>query len=303
MVYNSFDQLIHAVRKNAGGKKRVAVAAAEDEHALEAVLHAQRENIVSPVLVGNEKKIRAVAEKLGESLDGCGIADVPEGEDPAQAAVEQIKLGRADFIMKGKIETANLLKRVVEKESGLRTGRPMSHLAFFELPSYHKLLIVTDGGIITYPDLEQKRQIIINAANTLRGMGYTLPKAAVLAAAEQVNPKIQETVDAGKLKKMNLSGEITGCVVEGPISFDLAVSKESARIKGFDCPYSGDFDVMVVPNLSVGNILGKAFVYMGGAKMAGLVVGAKIPIVLTSRGASAEEKYLSLALAACVQNE
>jgi len=297
MTYKNYDELIKKVQ-GYKTRKRVAVVAAEDEHALEAVLSAQKENVVTPVLIGNESKIIEIMDKIGEKPANCTIVNVNEGEDPARIAVDLIKQNEVDFLMKGKIETANLLKSVVDKGSDLRTGRVMSHLAFFEIPSYHKLLVMTDGGMITYPDLEQKKHIIINVVETLLKMGYEYPKVAVLAAVEQVNSKMQATVDAAELKKMNMSGEIPDCVVEGPISFDLAVNKESARIKGFNSPYCGDFDVMIVPNIETGNVLGKSLIYMGNAKMAGMVVGAKIPVVLTSRGATAEEKYLSLVLSA-----
>jgi phosphate butyryltransferase len=174
----------------------------------------------------------------------------------------------------------------------------MSHVSIQEVPSYHKLLITTDGGMMMYPDLEQKKKIIENAVEVLHSLGYENPKVAVLAAVETVNPKMPESVDAGKLKEMNQNGEITGCIVEGPISYDIAMNKESGEIKGFVSPVAGDPDILIVPNITCGNILGKCLVYSAGAKMAGFIVGAKVPIVLTSRGSSSEEKYLSLVLSA-----
>jgi phosphate butyryltransferase len=159
-------------------------------------------------------------------------------------------------------------------------------------------VITTDGGMMMYPDLEQKKKIIENAVGVLHSLGYENPKVGVLAAVETVNPKMPESVDAGKLKEMNQNGEITGCIVEGPISYDLAMNKESAEIKGFVSPVAGDPDILIVPNITAGNILGKCLVYSAGAKMAGFIVGAKVPIVLTSRGSSSEEKYLSLVISA-----
>lgn len=200
--------------------------------------------------------------------------------------------------MKGKIQTADLLRAVVNKENGLRTGKVMSHIVIHEIPTYHKLLAVTDGGMMMYPNLDEKKQIIENAVSTFLALGYENPKVAVLAAVETVNPKMQESVDADMLKKMNIKGEIKNCIVEGPISYDLTMSKESASIKGFVSPVTGEADIIVVPNITVGNILGKSLVYSAGAKMAGFIVGAKVPIVLTSRGSTSEEKYLSLALSA-----
>ncbi|MBP2651655.1 MAG: phosphate butyryltransferase [Firmicutes bacterium] len=203
--------------------------------------------------------------------------------------------------MKGKIQTADLLKAVVNKEKGLRTGSVMSHVVLHEIPTYHKLLVITDGGMMMYPNLAEKKQIIENAVNSLLSLGYDKPKVAVLAAVENVNPKMPEAVDAGLLKEMNQKGEIKNCIVEGPISYDLAMSKDAAKIKGYESPVTEDADILMVPNITVGNIMGKALVYSAGAKIAGFIVGAKVPIVLTSRGSSAEEKYLSLVLSAAAK--
>jgi phosphate butyryltransferase len=216
----------------------------------------------------------------------------------AEKAVALVNENKADFIMKGKIQTADLLRAVVNKEKGLRTGRVMSHFVFDEVPSYHKLIVTTDGGMMTYPDLNQKKQIIENAVDVLRAMGYDKPKVAVLAAVEKVNPKMPESVDADMLKKMNQEGKIKNCIVEGPISYDLAISKKCAEIKGFKSPVAGDADILIVPNITAGNILGKCLICSAEGKMAGFIVGAKVPIGLTSRGSSAEEKYLSLVLSA-----
>jgi phosphate butyryltransferase len=202
--------------------------------------------------------------------------------------------------MKGLIETRTLLRPVVHKENGLNSGRVMSHFALSELPTYHKLIVNTDGGMIPYPSLNEKKEIIINAVEILHKLGYHCPKVAVLTGVEKVNKKMPETVDASELKAMNLRGEISGCVIEGPISYDLAMSAESAKIKKFECKFCGDFDILVVPNLAAGNILGKSWYISAGGRMAGIIAGANVPIVLTSRGASADEKYLSVALATLV---
>jgi phosphate butyryltransferase len=174
----------------------------------------------------------------------------------------------------------------------------MSHIVFFELPNYHKLLMTTDGGMVMYPSLEDKKHIIENATHALRNMGYAMPKHAVVCAIETVNPKMTETVEADALKKMNLSGEITGCIVEGPISYDVAMSAEIAHHKGYVSPHIGDFDCMIMPNMQAGNILGKCFTVTVGAPMAGIIVGAKAPAVMTSRGSDANEKFFSIAMAA-----
>jgi len=297
MVFKSFSELIENVQ-SAESKKKVVVVSAHDEHTLEAVFRARKDNIVEPVLIGDKAKIKEILEKLNESLDEDAIIHVEDDTAAAAKAVELILENKADFIMKGKIQTADLLRAVVNKEKGLRTGSIMSHLVIHELPTYHKLLAVTDGGMMMYPNVDEKKQIIENAVNTLISMGYDEPKVAVLAAVETVNPKMPESVDAGLLKEMNQRGEIKNCMVEGPISYDLTMSKESAEIKGYESPVTGDADILIVPNITAGNILGKALVYSAGAKMAGFIVGAKVPIVLTSRGSTAEEKYLSLVLSA-----
>ena len=310
MVIRNFDKLIKKVQ-NLEDKKRVAVVAANDEHTLEAVFKAMDKNIILPVLIGNAVKIKEilrkntmriekVLNKIDENLDEKYIIDAKDDTDAAYKAVELVNKGEVDFIMKGKIQTADLLKAVVDKEKGLRTGNVMSHFVINEIPTYHKLLVTTDGGMMMYPDLDEKKQILENVVNTLLAIGYEKPKVAVLAAVEKVNEKMPETIDAVRLKEMNESGDIKNCIVEGPISYDLTMSKESAEIKGFESPVTGDADILLVPNITVGNILGKTLVYSADAKMAGFIVGAKVPIVLTSRGSTAEEKYLSLVLSAAV---
>lgn len=297
MVFKNFEELIKKVQ-NSGSKKIAAVVAAQDEHTLQAVFKARKDNIAEPVLIGNKSKIKEILINLKEDLDDSSIIDVEDDASAAAKAVELVNSNKADFIMKGKIQTADLLRAVVNKEKGLRTGRVMSHFVINEIPNYHKLIVTTDGGMMMYPNVDEKKQIIENAVNTLIDMGYEKPKVAVLAAVEKINPKMPESVDAGLLKEMNQKGEIKNCIVEGPISYDLTMSKESAEIKGYSSPVVGNADVLIVPNITAGNILGKALVFSAGGKMAGFIVGAKVPIVLTSRGSSAEEKYLSLVLSA-----
>lgn len=297
MVYENFNQLKTRVQ-NFRERKRVAVVAADEEHTLEAVFHARRENIIEPVLIGNAQKIAGYLEILGESVSQEAMIHIADPIEAAAYAVAMVHDQQADFLMKGRIQTADLLRAVVDRKKGLRTGRIMSHLAFLELPSYHKLLAVTDGGMVLYPHLDEKRYILENAVGFMRNMGYECPNVAILAAVETVNPKMQETVDAVRLKHFNEDGELKHCVVEGPISYDLAMNKESAAIKGFESPVVGEVDIMLVPNITAGNLMAKALVYSGGGKMAGVIVGAKVPIVLTSRGSSAAEKFFSLALSA-----
>lgn len=297
MELKNFQELIAKVQNN-DSKKRVAVAAAHDEHTLEAVFRAVKDKLVEPVLIGDKEKIKKVLKNLNVEFDEDSIISTNSDQEAAEKTVELINENKADFIMKGKLQTADLLKAVVNKEKGLRTGKVMSHVAILEVPTYHKLISITDGGMMMYPDVEEKKQIIENAVDVFLAMGYECPKVAVLAAVETVNPKMPETVDADMLKKMNQEGKIKNCLVEGPISVDLTLNKESAEIKGFDSPVTGDADILIAPNITTGNIMSKAILELAHGKMAGMIVGAKVPVVLTSRGATSEEKYLSLVLSA-----
>lgn len=297
MELKNFQELIAKVQNN-DSKKRVAVAAAHDEHTLEAVFRAAKDKLVEPVLIGDKEKIKKILKNLNVEFDEDSIISTNSDQEAAEKTVELINENKADFIMKGKLQTADLLKAVVNKEKGLRTGKVMSHVAILEVPTYHKLISITDGGMMMYPDVEEKKQIIENAVDVFLAMGYECPKVAVLAAVETVNPKMPETVDADMLKKMNQEGKIKNCLVEGPISVDLTLNKESAEIKGFDSPVTGDADILIAPNITTGNIMSKAILELAHGKMAGMIVGAKVPVVLTSRGATSEEKYLSLVLSA-----
>ena len=297
MVYKTFDELI-CKAKGLPRRTRMAVAAAGDEHTLQAALRARREGVVDPVLVGDRTVILDVLAKLGERVPEGDVYDVPDLAGAAEKAVALVREGKAHFLLKGRLDTGVLLKAVVNKEHGLGRGGVMSHFTVFEVPGYHKLLAPVDGGMVTYPTLEQKKAILENSVEALRAMGYDCPKVGVLACAEKLNPKMPETVEGDALKQMNLRGEIEHCVVEGPISYDCAVSREIAAFKGFDSPCAGDCDILLAPNIHAGNIMGKMLAVTCGAKMAGFIVGARCPIAMTSRGSSAEEKYNSIVLAA-----
>jgi phosphate butyryltransferase len=297
-VLRSFNDLIAKVTNLT--KKIVIVASANDDHALEAVFAASKEGYIDYLLVGNREKIVKIAAELDFPLPDNAIIEGSSDTEAAEIAVSLIREGKGDFLMKGKLETATLMRAVVNKETGIRKESVMSHVAFFEIPAYPKLLGVTDGGMIPYPSLEQKAVIIKNAVQIFTSLGYGRPKIAVLAASETVNERMPETADAKALKEYCAKGELGDCLVEGPISLDLTLSKESATIKGYESPVTGDADILVVPNIACGNILGKSLVYAGNAKMAGCIVGARVPIVLTSRGASAEEKHLSILLSAAL---
>lgn len=297
MEIKNFQEIIDKV-KMSPSKKRMVIAAAGEEHTLQAALHARKEGIITPVLVGDKKEIKKILNDLNETIPEEDIYDVPDIKEAAEKAVELVREKKGDFLMKGFLDTSVILKAVVNKEKGLGKGGVMSHFTMFEVPNYHKILVAVDGGMVTYPTLEQKKSIIENTVEVLRSYGYENPKVAVLSCVEKVNPKMPETVEADALSKMNENGEITGCVVAGPVSYDCAMSSEVAKLKKFDNPVAGNADILVAPNIHAGNIMGKMLTITCGAKMAGFIVGAKCPIVLTSRGSSAEEKYLSIVMSA-----
>ncbi len=283
---------------SAGGKKTCAVACAHDAHTLEAILTMRDEGLMNCLLVGHAAQIRQIAGEHGYAVSDAEIIEAETDEDAARVTVELVREGRAGFILKGLLQTGTLLKAVVNKQTGLNTGSVISHFALVELPGYHKLLGVADSGMIPAPDLETKKAIIRNSVDALQKLGYEKPLISALCAAEAVSPKIQETVDAAALKAACAAGELGTCYVEGPISFDLAMNPESARIKRYESPVVGNSDLLLVPGLAAGNIMVKSMLQFAGAHMAGCIVGAKCPIALISRSASYEEKYYSLLLCA-----
>lgn len=278
-------------------RPRLGVIAAQDEHTLQAVARAEGEGLIEPVLYGERE---AIAEIWGAVSDAelPEVVPEPDIDGCVAAALRDVHAGRLDCIMKGKLETAVLMKAVVNRETGIRESSALSMLAAVQSPYYHKVFIVTDVGLMMYPNLEQKRAIIENAVGFYHALDTDTPKVAVLAAIEHVNPKMPEAVDAAELKAMNERGEITGCVVEGPISYDLCMNAEAAEIKGYKSLVAGDPDIVVVPNITAGNILIKSLTCTGGAKSCGTVCGAKVPIVICSRSSPAEDKYMSIVLAA-----
>jgi len=290
-MYKNFYELNDHIPAGAG---TLVVASAHDKFTLEAVFTAAREYDIRYILVGDRDKIISLSSETGYSIDDAYIVDGYDDIDCADKAVSLLKEGAGDALMKGLIDTGVLLRAVLNKNSGIRGSGTLSHLAILETPGYHKLIGITDGGMIPDPAFDQKVDIVINAVNYFNRIGYECPKVAALCASEMVNPKIQETVDAEMLQKMCQKGGLGKCLLEGPLSFDLAVSKESAVKKEFSSEISGETDILLVPNITVGNVLAKGLIYWAGAKMAGCILGAKVPIVLSSRGASAEEKLLSI---------
>ncbi len=299
MGINNFEELGKKVIES-GRKFRVAVANAGDLHSIEAVMLAESRGFAEPVLVGDKKAIVEILKEMGKTVPDKNIYDCHDAVEAVAKAVELVKNGEADFLMKGKLDTSVLLKGVVKTDTGLNTGHLMSALFIASIPSYHKLLAVVDGGMLTYPDLEQKKALINNTVYAFHCLGCECPKVGVLACIEKVNPKMPETVEAAELKKMNENGEIAGCIVEGPISYDCAISKESANEKNYNSSVAGDCDILVAPNIHAANILSKALTVTCGADSAGCIIGAKCPVVISSRGSSPEEKCNSIMLAAAV---
>ena len=298
-----FNEVIAKVKSC--GMKRIAVAAAQDSAVLEAVKAAKEQGIADAILVGDEAKIKAIAAELGIDISEFQIIDEP---DMAAAALKAVKLahdGEVDMYMKGLCDTKTFLKSVLDKEVGLRTGSPLSHVAVFEIPGIDRLLFLTDVAFMTYPTLEDKANIIENTVPVCKACGIEMPKVAPLAAVEVVNPKMPVTVEAAELTKMCEEGKITGCIVDGPLSLDLAIDPEAAKHKGAtDRKIQGDADVLLFPDIHAGNQVYKAIVHMvPGVKNGCILTGTKVPVILTSRSDTFETKVNSIALAAVVAEE
>jgi len=276
---------------------RVAVAAAAHKLVLESLQRAVQLGLIVPLLVGREEDIRAEAEAIGWELKNEQIVSTPTNKAAATAAVALVREGEAQVLMKGYLHTDEMLHAVLQHDTGLRTDRLLSHVFVLEVPTYHKLLLITDAAININPDITQKAAITQNAVDLARRLGVEQPKVAALSSVETINPNIPSTVHAACLSKMAERGQIKGAIVDGPLAFDNAISAEAARDKGIVSPVSGEVDVVVVPDLDAGNILSKNLEYLASAKMAGIVVGASVPVVLTSRSDPPRARVYSLALA------
>lgn len=280
--------------------QRLAVAAAADKAVLQAVKSATEDDIVAPVLVGNEANIKKIAAEIGFDLSGIKIHDESNPAAAAKKAVSLIKNGEADVLMKGLVSTGPLLKAVLDKENGLRKGGTLSHVAFIESPYYHKVLGVTDAAMNIAPELAEKADIIKNAVDGYHRLGIENPKVAVIGAVEVVNPKMEATTDAAILTAMNRRGQIKGCEIDGPLAIDNAVSKEAAEHKGIHSNVAGDADIIMLPDINAGNVMYKTLNFLGGGISAAVIMGAAVPVVLTSRADSEKSKMLSIALAAAM---
>lgn len=293
-MISNFDELLKVAIER--GPKKVAVACAEDEEILKALKFAYEKKIVEPILVGDLEKIKEIVKSIDFDIRKIETYDIKTMEAAAEKAVKLVSSGSADMVMKGLIDTSKILKAVLNKDYGLRTGNVLSHVAVFDVKAYHKLLFVTDAAMNIAPDVDQKKQIIENSLEVVRAVDIDEPKVGIICAKEKVNPKMPCTIDAAELVKMNEEGTLKGCIVGGPFALDNAVSKEAAKIKGIDHPAAGDSDVLLCPNIESGNILYKALNFLCDAKSAGIIVGASAPIVLTSRADSEEAKLNSIAL-------
>jgi phosphate butyryltransferase len=282
-------------------KKKLVLAVAQDEHSLGAVCTVVEQDIIEAILVGDEKKIRGIAEKLNLNLKGIKIIHEEQDSKSVKRAVKIVHDREADILMKGNVPTAMLLKGVLDKEEGLRKMEVLSHFSLFEVPTYPKLIGLTDAAMVIAPDLKTKIAIINNAVEFLNRLGYKKPKVAILAAVELVNESMPSTLDAAVISKMNQRGQIRNCIIDGPLAYDNAVSMESAHHKGIVSEVAGDADLLIVPDIQAGNILYKAYGFSANAKLAANILGAAAPIVLTSRSDTEESKQLSIVMAAAIK--
>jgi phosphate butyryltransferase len=283
--------------------KKLVLAASEDAHSLNAVVAAAKKKIIRPVLVGDKEKTFGMAEILNLDLSKYEFIEASSPLEAVEYSVKLVHDGKADVLMKGKVGTSDMLKYVLNKEFGLRTGNLLSHFAYFEVDTYHKLIAVTDVAMNIAPNLTEKIGILNNAVRVLNNLGIPKPKVAVLGAVEKVNTAMDATLDAALLSKMNQRDQILNCLVDGPLAFDNAVSSESARHKEIKSEVAGDTDLLLMPDIEVGNVLYKTLVFFAKAKVASMIVGASAPIVLTSRSDSEQAKFDSILLAAVAAKE
>ena len=291
----SFKDLLDLSKKR--GPKTISVAVAQDKDVLLAVKAAREKGIINPILVGDEEKIRSISKEIKFDLIDVEIINKIDGTLATRKATQLVSSGKASILMKGLIDTSIIMKQVLDSEIGLRTGKVISHVAVFDMPTYHKIFFVTDAAMNIAPNLLQKKEILENAIELAHSLDIEIPKVAVIASKEKVSPKMEATVHAKELSDMNKNGEFKGAIVDGPLARDNAVSIESAKIKGIDSQVAGDADILLVPDIDAGNVLYKSLTFLGNAKSAGLILGTKAPIVLTSRADNEEAKLNSIALA------
>ncbi len=288
-----------ALLKKAQALPAIATAVVHpvDDLSLNGALEAARGGYITPILIAPRPKLDAAAAKLGQTLEGCSCIDVPHSHAAAEKAVALVRAGKADAIMKGALHTDEVMDAAIDKEKGIRTERRMSHVFVLDVASYPKPLLIADAAINIYPDLMTKRDIVQNTIELAHALGVPTPKVAILSAVETVNPKITSTVDAAALCKMAERGQIKGGILDGPLAFDNAISAKAAHAKGIRSPVAGDADILIAPDMEAGNMIAKQLEYLAGAEAAGIVLGARVPIMLTSRADGALSRVVSAVLA------
>ena len=296
MVLKNLNDVKHLV--DGGPKRKLVLAAAQDQHSLGAVIKAWHSDIIEPILIGDKEGIQSICAANNYDLTGLRIIHEPVPEMSVEMAVKMVSSKQADILMKGKIGSSTLLKCVLNKEWGLRTGNLLSHFALFEVDTYPKVIAVTDVAMNIAPNLQDKIAIVNNSVACLNRLGYVMPKVAVLGAVEMVNENMEATLHAALLSKMNQRDQIKNCIIDGPLAFDNAISLESAQHKGIRSEVAGDTDLLLMPDIEVGNVLYKSLVFFAKAKVASIILGALVPIVLTSRSDSEQAKFDSILLAA-----
>jgi len=296
--HEKYDRLI--ARAKAVDRIRCAVAHPCDESSLRGALEAAQQGLFVPILVGPEGRIRKVAAEFDLDLSTCSIVDAGHSEASAEAAVRLVREGKVDAIMKGSLHTDELMAAVVKRDTGLRTARRISHCFVMDVPALQQALIISDAAVNIFPTLKDKVHIIQNAIDMAHALGLALPKVAILSAMETVNPDVPSTIEAGALCKMADRGQITGGLLDGPLALDNAISLSAAKIKKINSPVAGQADILIVPDLEAGNMLAKSLTFMAGADAAGIVLGARVPIILTSRADSVTARLASCAVAALV---
>lgn len=296
MVLKTLNDLKHLVE--GGPRKKLVLAAAQDQHSLGAVIKAWKENIIEPILIGDKEGILNICDSNNYDIAGVRIIHEPDPVKSVEMSVRMVSSKQADILMKGMIGSSTLLRCVLNKEWGLRTGNLLSHFALFEVETYHKVIAVTDVAMNIAPNLQDKIAIVNNSIGCLMKLGYTMPKVAVLGAVEMVNENMEATLHAALLSKMNQRDQIKNCIIDGPLAFDNAVSLESAQHKGIRSEVAGDTDLLLMPDIEVGNVLYKSLVFFAKAKVASIILGAMVPIVLTSRSDSEQAKFDSILLSA-----
>ena len=294
-MIKSLNELVEQARRT--GKKRLAVAAADEVEILRAAEEARREGFAEPILVGDAPSISSACDKAGLEANNYTIVDFPNARDAAQECCRMIRRGNADLIVKGAIKTGDFMKAILDKQDGLVANDLLSHVAVFEIPDFDRLLFVTDAAINIMPTLSEKAKIIQNAVNLAHNIGYEIPRVACLAAVEVVNAdKMPDTVESAALSMMSIRGQLTGCLVDGPLALDVAISAQAAEIKGLKSPVAGRADILLAPEIVSANVLYKSLTCFAKAKVAAIVTGTIAPVILTSRADDHSTKFLSIAM-------